>query len=654
MSRIERCRSNDPLLRWLVGTAVGLAVLHGVLALIWGRGQVIAALPWYSPMMNSLVALAGLSIAFLSFGRYRVLREPAPFWIGVAFAGFAVFAVFYVLSLPGLLPGERGLIAHQLNTASWFWHLQFSAPAVFLLASVLVSWPRGGAAGERWWLWLVVAGVAVSVLTGWLLVALESSLPLLVAEGAWTPLNAGWDSVLLLAFAAGTVLAARRYLRTGDLLFGYLAFTQLFLAFAMLTVVVGLKFYDQWWYWQRVLWVAGFTVMLFGLLSEYVGLYRRERDRTRELELLQMEAEGERNRLRTLIDTAPVGIAFYLAPDGRVELLNRTAEAILGTPPTARMSVSDQAAFYLVSRPSGEPFPPEELPVSRSLRGESCVGVDLLIRQPSGRELYLLVNSSPIRDAEGQIVGAVATLQDITRVKEQERLRDEFLATASHELKTPVTSIKGYVQLMQHWAPGGHEPREGKAFEVINVQADRITRRVQEMLEVARLRAAPPQLHRVRFDLGELASQVVAQMQATTEIHRLLFQREAAAPVDADRERIEDVLVALLDNALRYSPGGGEIVVRVWTRDGDAVVSVRDQGVGIPLERQAHIFEPFYEPVPPGAPGYRSVAPLSLYLSKLAIERHGGRIWFESEEGKGSTFYFAMPLAREGGDGERG
>ena len=233
-------------------------------------------------------------------------------------------------------------------------------------------------------------------------------------------------------------------------------------------------------------------------------------------------------------------------------------------------------------------------------------------------------------------------------------LRDEFLSTAAHELKTPVTTIKGYVQLMQKWAPGGHEPREGRALEVINVQADRINRRVQEMLEAVRFRRVPPELHRVRFDLGELASHVVERMQATTEIHRLHLQREAPAPVDADRERMEDVLVSLLDNAIKYSPKGGDIEVRVWTQERKAIVSVKDHGVGIPADRQPHIFEPFYEAVPPGVPGYRGVVALSLYLSKLAIERHQGRIWFESEEGKGSTFYFSLPLAGEGKDGGQG
>ncbi len=800
-------RSGDPLLRATIAIAVGLAVLFGILFVLWGRGQVSVVLTWYSPMMDSLAALAGLSIAFLSFGRYRVLREPAPFWIGVAFIGFTIFAVFYVLSIPGLLPSGRGLISGLHNTPSWFWHLQFSALVLSLLAALFVSWPAAGAAGEPWSLWLVVAGAVILVLIAWLLTVYEQSLPLLVVNGAWTPLNVGWDSVLVFGFAAGTVLSARRYRQTGDSLFGCLAVTQLILAFAILTVIIGLQFYDQWWYFQRILWVAAFSVMLFGLLSEYVGLYRRERERTRELQALQRvtdpalarqglepllqgvlertvsimqasagaiflldpagqelvlrktvgipkeyagfrvrmgeslagrvaarnavlrvrdaqadttttwspyvrqsrirgmlgapmrigeevigvvemnflapreftppegellavvaeraalavyqarlleAAQEERNRLQVLIDTAPVGIIVYSAQEGpRLVLFNRAAEAILGRPLVPEVGIAETTAYYGIRQPTGEPLPTEELPSSRALRGETCAGVELLIRQPSGREVHALTNSNPLRDSEGQIVGAVLAFQDITFIKEQERLRDEFISAAAHELKTPVTTIKGYAQLMRQWAPEGHEPREGKAIQVINSQADRISRRVQEMLEVVRLRVAPPEIRRVRFDLGELAAEMVQRVQVTTQIHRLVLERGAPAPVDADRERIEEVLVSLVDNAIKYSPKGGEIEVRVRAQEGEAVVSVTDHGVGIPRDRQPHIFEPFYEAVPPGAPGYRGTVALSLYLSKLTVEQHKGRIWFDSEEGKGSTFYFSLPLAK-GNDDRQG
>ncbi|HEX2923503.1 MAG TPA: ATP-binding protein [Chloroflexota bacterium] len=370
--------------------------------------------------------------------------------------------------------------------------------------------------------------------------------------------------------------------------------------------------------------------------------------------MLLQAAQDERNRLRVLIDTAPIGIVFCTAPTGALALYNKASEVILGRSLAPQVGIPGRSVFTGAVHPDGKPFAKGELPVSRSLRGETCIGVEVLVRQPSGRKVFILANCAPIRDPKGQVVGALVAFQDITPIREQEQLRDEFVSAAAHELKTPVTTIKGYAQLMHQWAPEGHEPREGKAVEVISAQADRINRRVQEMLEVIRYRKGPSDLHKVRFDLADLVSQVVQRIQSTTQIHQLLFSRDGPVAVEADLEHIEEVVVSLLDNAIRYSPKGGEIEVRVWAQEQDAMVSVKDHGVGIAKERQPHIFEPFYEPVPAGAPGYHSVVALSLYLSKLVVERNGGGIWFESEEGKGSTFYFRLPLAQGGADGQHG
>ncbi len=787
-------------LRWIIGVALGLAALHVILALLWGRGDFVAVLTWYVPMIHSFLALAAASIAFIAFGRYQVLREPAPYWIGMAFVSYSILALFYVLSWPGLLPDERGLITQLSNTAAWIFDVNHIVLAILLLLAVLVPWPRAGAPGEHWWAWLVLANSLATALFGSLSVAFEQYIPTLVVDSVFTPFQVAAQSVMLLAFSAGVLLSTRRYSETGDPLLGYLAITQLALAFSALTAIIGEARYDTWWYWRRLLLVAGFSTMLFGLLSEYVGLYRREREKTIQLETLlrvtdpalaqhglemllqalleQMvtimgahagvillldpeqhelvlrkqlgvaeeqalgfrvrvgenfagrvfeqstvmwvrdamadptvwspyireshirgligapmriegecigvmhldflvpreftpeeerllevaaeraavairqerlleDAQEERNRLAVLIDTAPIGIGFYLAPDGRLEIINKAATDMLGSLPRRGTSVAKQAAFYGVSRPDGKPFPVEDLPLSRSLRGESQTGVEMLIHQPSGRQLYLLVNSSPLQDADARITGAVLSFQDITPIKEQELLRDQFLSTAAHELKTPVTTIKGYAQMLRAWETPAPGSRGAKAIDVINTQANRINQRVQEMLEAVRFRTAPPELHKFHFDLGNLASEVVRQVQDTTEIHRLLLKQDRPAPVEADRERIEEVLVSLIDNAIKYSPSGGDIALRVWADDANAFLSVTDHGVGISKDRQPHIFEPFYEAVPPGVPGYRGVVPLSLYLSKLNVERHGGRIWFESEHGKGSTFYLSLPLSKQ-------
>lgn len=366
------------------------------------------------------------------------------------------------------------------------------------------------------------------------------------------------------------------------------------------------------------------------------------------------EAQEDHNLLRVIIDTDPTGIVLHSAPDGRLLLFNKAAETIMGRPLAPEVVLADQATFYGICRLSGEPFLPEELPVSRALRGEVCAGMEMLIRQPSGRKVYIMANCAPLRDAKGAIAGAIVSFQDITPIKEQQLLRDEFLSTAAHELKTPVTTIKGYVQSMHGWPLVAHEFRKRQTLDAINAQCDRINHRVQEMLDALRFRTVPPNPRRDCFDLGDLASRVVQRTQDNTPLHRLALHRQALASVCADRERTEEVLVSLLDNALKYSPKGGDIDVRVWAREEDAVVSVKDHGVGIQRSRQPHIFEPFFEAVPSGAPGYLGVATLSLYLSKIIVELHGGHIWFESEEGEGSTFYFSSPLAERVGDGRQG
>lgn len=371
---------------------------------------------------------------------------------------------------------------------------------------------------------------------------------------------------------------------------------------------------------------------------------RRQIEKERE-QLLE-KVQEEKSRLRVVLDTAPVGISLYLAPDGRLSLFNKAAEAILGRPADApEIGLAEQGLFQDVRLPGGLPFPPRELPLSRALRGETVTGVGSLLRQPSGREVHILENSAPLRDAEGHIVGAVLAFQDVTPIREQERLREEFIGAAAHELKTPVATIRGYAELLRRWSPEERAAHESRAIEAICAQTHRIARRVQEMLEVVRFRRAPEVLLPKRFDLGELASQVVDRAQALTRLHRMSLQREGPAPVRADRERVEEVLAGLLTNAIDFSPKGGDIEARVWTRAGEVLCSVRDRGVGIARQRQAHVFEAFYEAVPSGAPGYRGKVALSLHLSKLVIDRHQGRIWLESEEGKGSTFYFSLPSA---------
>jgi PAS domain S-box-containing protein len=223
------------------------------------------------------------------------------------------------------------------------------------------------------------------------------------------------------------------------------------------------------------------------------------------------------------------------------------------------------------------------------------------------------------------------------------RLREEFMAAAAHELKTPVTVIKGRLQLLLR--TGSLSPPLRDGLTVVLNHVDRIARLIDDLLAALRIRPGQVTLQRSRIDLGELVRQQIGRIAPTAPDHPIRVDVTGRLVVTADPELIGEVVAHLLENALRYSPPGGTVTVAARPGAGEAIVAVSDAGIGIPPERQPHVFEPFYEPVPPGMPGYVGTVSLGLFLSKQIIEAHGGRIWLESTPGRGATFFFSLPLA---------
>lgn len=228
------------------------------------------------------------------------------------------------------------------------------------------------------------------------------------------------------------------------------------------------------------------------------------------------------------------------------------------------------------------------------------------------------------------------------------RVRDEFLSLAAHELRTPLTILKGYTGHLRQ--RGAHDAEEGRILQRIDAQGDRMIRLVQSLEGALRIQNGKLPLHRDRLDLGELARQVARTVQAGLPDHQLTVSGDEPVVVWADRARIGEVLLNLLDNAVKYSPRGGPIEVVVQARAAEAIVSVRDHGVGIPEKKQGQLFEAFYQAAPMVRP--TTGMGLGLYISREIVQRHGGRIWFKSQEGQGSTFSFSLPLLVSGSTGE--
>ncbi|MBI4317802.1 MAG: GAF domain-containing protein [Chloroflexi bacterium] len=233
-----------------------------------------------------------------------------------------------------------------------------------------------------------------------------------------------------------------------------------------------------------------------------------------------------------------------------------------------------------------------------------------------------------------------------TSLVEALRARDQFISVASHELKTPVTTLKGYAQLLSKGQISDPQVQQ-KAIAAIRRQADRLSGLVSELLDVSRIRGGRLDLRRQPTDLASLAREVVqrfeGEMPAEKQVRFAVEAPHGEVWGDWDVTRIDQVLTNLIGNAAKYSSLGGTILVRVVRRDGEAQVSVSDQGIGIPKEQQEHVFDTFFRASNAVNAGIEGIG-LGLAISKEIVERHGGRIWFESEEGQGSTFYFELPI----------
>ncbi len=327
---------------------------------------------------------------------------------------------------------------------------------------------------------------------------------------------------------------------------------------------------------------------------------------------------------------------------GRVVEANRAAVELWGAKSKADLlaQATGRAVGFVLSNPDGTPIPVDGHPPLRALLGEAAHGFTATLRHRDGTRRNLEISSAPVRaEPDGPVELAVAVLHDVTERDQFEEMREEFLSIAAHEFKTPLAVIKAYAQLMLKRTGYSAGP-----LNIINRQVDRLNRLVHQLLEVSRLRLTDAVLRREPFDMEDLVANVVARMQRFQEGHRLSVHVGPAVQVEADRERLEQVLVSLIDNAVKFSPAGGEIEAAVARNDSEVVVSVRDHGLGIPADRQAHIFERFYRAHAEAGRGYSGLG-IGLDISREIVALHGGRIWFESQPGHGSTFFFALPLA---------
>lgn len=414
-------RPPDTLYRAIVGTATALAAALVIVMLFPATRVLLPAVPSFVVMTHGFIILAASCIAFLALGRHRVLHDPASYWTGIGFAVLAILSALYVLAWPGVRASGLPLLGHLPGTSAWITELMQVVFGLLVIVAAIGHWPGWQALTGRRWGWSVAGWLSLAAVLGALVVVFEHCLPPMIGPGGvFTPLSAGVEYLDLLAMAAAAWLSARRYRRSGDTLSAYTALALIAWTFGWAASLVGGERYSAPWYLGRFFLIGGCLVVLFGLLWEYMALFRREQDKSAQLEAAATEAQRRAAELDAVIDSIADGVLIY-DRDGRLLRTNGAMRALLQyTDEETALPLADRLELLRLADATGSPMQPEQAPASRALRGETLRGFELTMYPGTAREATSLYSGAPLRRPDGAITGAVLTVTDVTAMKRVE------------------------------------------------------------------------------------------------------------------------------------------------------------------------------------------------------------------------------------------
>jgi two-component system, OmpR family, phosphate regulon sensor histidine kinase PhoR len=377
---------------------------------------------------------------------------------------------------------------------------------------------------------------------------------------------------------------------------------------------------------------------------------------------LYADSTSERRKLNTVVTSIAEGVLLCDA-HGRLTLANEAALRLLRLDSLPfEQPLAAMPDFYRMRDLDGSPLSLDQLPFTRALTGATFQDYRLILRGASGDETVMSFSGAPARADNGLIEGAVVVFRDITASQKLERAKDEFLAVAAHELRSPLAAVRSYADLLlrREQQRDESDPRDLHGLTILTQQVGHMLRMVDNLLDVSRIDAGQLDLQIQQANLVSLANQVLDQQRPAAGARSLqLAVDEDKLIVACDTLRIRQVLTNLISNAIKYSPSESCITVRLrrsteGAPDGQgavgptAVVSVTNEGTGIAPEQQARLFQRYYRARSSRAEGLG----LGLYLSRQFVQMHGGAIWVESAENAGSTFAFSLPMGADRADDE--
>lgn len=374
-------------------------------------------------------------------------------------------------------------------------------------------------------------------------------------------------------------------------------------------------------------------------LDEAVGAFEEYR---------QLVAEGQ-----TLLERGERERALRLAEQAAPAAIDRVASSLdgLSAATYARVQAAQAAAARLETRTWAGALVALGAAVGLALLGTAAIAMRITrsLRTLSAATAAVAAGSfrDPIPVASRDEIGELARSFNAMgrQLREIDATKEEFFATLSHELRSPLTSVREAAQLLGDEVAGPLTPKQARLVEIIRGSSDRLLGLVSRILDLSRLRAGLLPLERQRVDLDRVVSRAVDELRPQVEDVGLALEHERRGrrfAVDGDEERLVQVVVNLVANAVRFTPRGGRVTVRLLAANDEILVEVEDTGMGIPPAALPHIFEPYRQ-----AHGHRGGSGLGLAIVRGVVQAHGGRVTVESREGKGSRFTVALPAAVE-------
>ena len=368
-------------------------------------------------------------------------------------------------------------------------------------------------------------------------------------------------------------------------------------------------------------------------INALVGNFRNITDRKNAEEKLK----DNEARLNLALEAGEIGVWDWDVVSNKIKWTDKVYEIH----EVERNSFDGEFVNY-VTRIYPEDKKRFEEAVQSALQNKKPYNIEFRIVTSKGNTKWVSTSATVLFENDKPVRMLGATI-DITNRKELERQKDEFLAIASHELKTPVTSLKAYGQVLQMLFEQKGDTASATAMLKMDTQINKLTSLISDLLDVTKIQSGKLVMQEEVYDFNDLLNDIIEELQLTTRNHEIVKKLDASKKVYGDKERIGQVITNLITNAIKYSPTSNQIIISSEARDKSVLCSVQDFGVGIAKEKQDKVFEQFFRVSGEKENTFPGLG-LGLYVSSEIIKRQNGKIWLESTEGNGSTFFFTIPL----------